>query len=109
MLTAVILALVGLAVALALAWLILSGVLSMAFKRVRLNPLMAKERIIELRAAINAKVFLHERLGKYIQQLVAATRPYNPDTDWMVHSLSPLHWMNVAGRPLPNQSGSGVA
>jgi MoxR-like ATPase len=60
------------------------------FKRVRLNPLMSKERIIELRAAINAQVFLHERLGKYIQQLVAATRPYNPDTDWMVHSLSPL-------------------
>ena len=60
------------------------------FKRVRLNTLMAKERIIELRAAINAQVFLHERLGKYIQQLVAATRPYNPDTDWMVHSLSPL-------------------
>src|SRR5512145_1890062 len=60
------------------------------FKRVRLNPLMAKERIIQLRAAINEKVFLHERLGKYIQQLVAATRPYNPDTDWMVHSISPL-------------------
>jgi MoxR-like ATPase len=60
------------------------------FKRVRLNPLMAKERIIELRGAINAKVFLHERLGKYIQQLVAATRPYNADTDWMVHSISPL-------------------
>jgi MoxR-like ATPase len=60
------------------------------FKRVRLNTLMAKERIIELRAAINAKVFLHERLGKYIQQLVAATRPYNADTDWMVHSISPL-------------------
>jgi MoxR-like ATPase len=60
------------------------------FKRVRLNPLMTKERIIELRAAINAKIFLHERLGKYIQQLVAATRPYNPDTDLMVHSISPL-------------------
>jgi MoxR-like ATPase len=60
------------------------------FKRVRLNSLMAKERIIELRAAINQQIFLHERLGKYIQQLVAATRPYNPDTDWMVHSVSPL-------------------
>jgi MoxR-like ATPase len=60
------------------------------FKRVRLNPLMSKERIIELRAAINEKVFLHERLGKYIQQLVAATRPYNPDTDWRVRSASPL-------------------
>src|SRR5437868_3806441 len=35
------------------------------FKQVRLNSLMAKERIIELRSAINAQVFLHERLGKY--------------------------------------------
>jgi MoxR-like ATPase len=60
------------------------------FKRVRLNPLMAKERIIQLRGAINEKVYLHEHLGKYIQQLVAATRPYNPDTDWMTHSISPL-------------------
>jgi MoxR-like ATPase len=60
------------------------------FKRVRLNPLMSKERIIQLRASINEKVYLHERLGKYIQQLVAATRPYNPDTDWNVHSISPL-------------------
>jgi MoxR-like ATPase len=60
------------------------------FKRVRLNPLMAKERIIQLRGAINERVYLHEHLGKYIQQLVAATRPYNPDTDWMTHSISPL-------------------
>ena len=47
------------------------------FKQVRLNPLMSKERIIELRAAITEQVFLHERLGDYIQRLVAATRPYN--------------------------------
>src|SRR5687768_12910560 len=57
------------------------------FKRVRLNPLMAKERIIQFRAAISEHVFLHERLGKYIQRLVAATRPYNPDADW--HNRSP--------------------
>src|SRR5574339_637893 len=63
---------------------------SFDFKHVRLNPLLSKQRIIQLRAAINEKVYLHERLGKYIQQLVAATRPYNPDTDWMVHSVSPL-------------------
>src|SRR5919109_1354479 len=44
------------------------------FKRVRLNALMSKERIIELRSAINEQVFLHERLGVYIQRLVAATR-----------------------------------
>jgi MoxR-like ATPase len=60
------------------------------FKRVRLNPLMTKERIIQLRAAINEQVFLHERLGKYIQRLVAATRPYNTDTDWRVRSPSEL-------------------
>ena len=35
-------------------------------------------------------MFLHERLGTYIQQLVAATRPYNPDTDWLRHSTSEL-------------------
>ena len=60
------------------------------FKRIRLNPLMAKERIIELRAAINQHVFLHESLGDYIQRLVAATRPYNPEIDWRTHSPSEL-------------------
>ena len=53
------------------------------FKEVRLNKLMSKERIIQLRSRITEQVFLHERLGNYIQQLVAATRPYNPDTDWL--------------------------
>ena len=51
---------------------------------------MSKQRIIELRARISEAVFLHERLGKYIQRLVAATRPYNPDTDWQQHSPSTL-------------------
>ena len=60
------------------------------FKQVRLNMLMPKERIIELRAAISEHVFLHERLGGYIQRLVAATRPYNPEIDWLVHSPSDL-------------------
>src|SRR5580765_591554 len=60
------------------------------FKRVRLSPLLSKQRIIELRARINGAVFLHERLGRYIQRLVAATRPYNPDTDWLHHSPSTL-------------------
>src|ERR1700754_2007580 len=40
------------------------------FKQVRLNMLMPKERIIQLRAAITEHVFLHERLGDYIQRLV---------------------------------------
>ena len=60
------------------------------FKQVRLNQLMSKERIIELRSSINAEVFLHDRLGKYIQRLVAATRPYNADTDWLHRSPSEL-------------------
>jgi len=60
------------------------------FKRVRLNVLMPKERIIQLRIAIGEHVFLHARLGQYIQRLVAATRPYNPDTDWLQHSPSDM-------------------
>ena len=50
------------------------------FKHVRLNALMTKERIIQLRSAINDQVYLHDRLATYIQRLVAATRPYNPET-----------------------------
>jgi MoxR-like ATPase len=60
------------------------------FKRVRLNSLMSKERIIELRSAISEHVFLHERLGQYIQRLVAATRPYNADAEWLHRSPSDL-------------------
>src|SRR5918992_2781406 len=60
------------------------------FKRIRLDKLMAKERIVELRSAINQHVFLHEHLGDYIQRLVAASRPYNPEVDWRVHSPSEL-------------------
>src|SRR5213083_1899210 len=41
------------------------------FKQVRLNALMTKDRIIALRGAINEQVFLHDRLGVYIQRLVA--------------------------------------
>jgi MoxR-like ATPase len=71
------------------------------FKRVRLNALMSKERIIQLRGAINEQVFLHARLGAYIQRLVAATRPYNPDTDWHTHSPSELveHGVDLGASP----------
>jgi MoxR-like ATPase len=71
------------------------------FKRVQLNALMTKERIIQLRGAINEQVFLHERLGNYIQRLVAATRPYNPDTDWHTHSPSELveHGVDLGASP----------
>src|SRR5207247_11301015 len=40
------------------------------FKRVHLNALVTKERIIQLRGAINAQVYLHKRLATYIQRLV---------------------------------------
>src|SRR5687767_10432135 len=63
---------------------------SFDFKQVSLNPLMPKERIIELRAAITREVFLHESLAKYIRRLVGATRPYNAETDWRTHSPSQL-------------------
>jgi MoxR-like ATPase len=71
------------------------------FKRVRLNVLMTKERIIQLRSVINDQVYLHQRLAVYIQRLVAATRPYNPDTDWYTHSPSDLveHGVDLGASP----------
>jgi MoxR-like ATPase len=71
------------------------------FKSVRLNELMSKERIIQLRGAITEHVFMHPRLGMYIQRLVAATRPFNPDTDWHVHSPSELveHGVDLGASP----------
>jgi MoxR-like ATPase len=63
---------------------------SFDFKRVRLEPLLAKERVIELRAAISREVFLHESLAKYIRRLVGATRPYAPSSDWRWRSPSEL-------------------
>jgi MoxR-like ATPase len=63
---------------------------SFDFKKVRLNGLMSKERIIELRGAITREVFLHEALAKYIRRLVAATRPYSPETEWNYKSPSEL-------------------
>ena len=71
------------------------------FKRVRLNELMTKERIIHLRGAITEHVFLHERLATYIQRLVAATRPFNPETDWNVRSPSELveHGVDLGASP----------
>ncbi len=60
---------------------------SFDFKQVRLNGLISKERVIELRAVITREVFLHEALAKYIRRLVGATRPYNAETEW--HHRSP--------------------
>ena len=71
------------------------------FKKVRLSELMSKERIVQLRGAINEHVFLHPRLATYIQRLVAATRPFNPETDWNVHSPSELveHGVDLGASP----------
>src|SRR5438045_9252697 len=78
-----------------------SKLVNFDFKKVRLNTLMSKERIIELRSAISEHVFLHEKLGIYIQRLVAATRPYNPETDWNVRSPSELveHGVDLGASP----------
>ncbi len=60
------------------------------FKKVRLDGLIRKERVIELRSAITERVFLHEALGQYIQRLVGASRPYDADTEWFTRSPSEL-------------------
>src|SRR3974390_1944664 len=43
---------------------------SFDFKQVRLNGLISKERVIELRSVITEHVFLHDALAKYIRRLV---------------------------------------
>ena len=60
------------------------------FKRMTLRPLLSKQRIIQLRAVIGERVFLHKSLGRYIQRLVGATRPMDADTDWPQRSPSAL-------------------
>jgi len=63
---------------------------SFDFKQVRLNGLIAKERVIDLRSVITREVFLHEALAKYIRRLVGATRPYNAETEWHFRSPSEM-------------------
>ncbi len=65
------------------------------FKRIRLEPLLTKHRIIQLRSVISREVFLHEKLAEYIRRLVGASRPYNADTAWYERSPSPLVDVNV--------------
>ena len=71
------------------------------FKKVHLEGLMPKARVLELRARIGEQVFLHEALGKYIRRLVAASRPYSPETEWRQHSPSPLveQFVDLGGSP----------
>jgi MoxR-like ATPase len=68
---------------------------SFDFKRVRLNPLLTKDRIIQLRSAIGREVFLHEKLAEYIRLLVGASRPYSADTAWYHRSPSAMVDRNV--------------
>ena len=60
------------------------------FKKVTLDGLVRKERVIELRSVITERVFLHEALGRYIRRLVAASRPYDAETEWTTRSPSEL-------------------
>ncbi len=71
------------------------------FKQVALDGLMSKERVVQLRSAITARVFLHDALGKYIQRLVAASRPYDPENEWLRHSPSELveRYVDLGGSP----------
>ena len=71
------------------------------FKKVRLGGLMPKARVLELRARIGEQVFLHEALGRYIRRLVAATRPFRPETAWRRRSPSPLveQFVDLGGSP----------
>ena len=71
------------------------------FKKVTLDGLMSKERVVQLRSAITDQVFLHDALGKYIQRLVAASRPYDPENEWRRHSPSELveRYVDLGGSP----------
>ena len=87
---------------------------SFDFKQVHLNPLMSKERIIELRGVITREVFLHEALEKYIRRLVVATRPL-PRRDRVASSFAIRaggemrgSWSLAARDDLLGTSGQGV-
>ncbi len=71
------------------------------FKKVHLDNLMPKERVIELRSLISDRVFLHDSLGKYIRRLVSASRPYDAETEWLIRSPSPLveQFVDLGGSP----------
>ena len=71
------------------------------FKKVSLDSLMPKERVIELRSMITERVFLHDALGKYIRRLVSASRPYDAETEWLIRSPSQLveEFVDLGGSP----------
>lgn len=74
---------------------------SFDFKKVTLDGLMPKERVVQLRSSITERVHLHESLAKYIQRLVAASRPYDEETDWLWRSPSELveRYVELGGSP----------
>ena len=74
---------------------------SFDFKQVHLEGLMTKERVVELRSRIGEQVFLHDALGKYIRRLVAATRPYSQEIDWLQRSPASLveQYVDLGGSP----------
>lgn len=59
------------------------------FKKVRLDKVMPKERIIELRSKIHEHIYLDEKLDKYIRRLVCASRPFHKE-NWPYYSPSEL-------------------
>ena len=74
---------------------------SFDFKKVKLEGLMSKERVIDIRTAIGERVFLHDALAKYIRRLVAASRPRDPETEWRQQSPSELveRFVDLGGSP----------
>jgi len=71
------------------------------FKKVALDSLMTKERVVQLRSVIGEQVFLHDAIAKYIQRLVSASRPYDVETEWLQRSPSELveKYVDLGGSP----------
>ena len=71
------------------------------FKKVSLHGLMSKERVVALRSSITERVFLHDAIAQYIQRLVAASRPYDTETEWLRRSPSDLveRYVDLGGSP----------
>ena len=71
------------------------------FKKVAIEGLMSKERVVELRSAVGEGVFLHDALARYIRRLVTASRPYDAETDWRYRSPSELveRFVDLGGSP----------
>lgn len=60
------------------------------FKKVKINKIAEAGEIINLRGAIGEKVKLGKPAGDYLNRLVCATRPYNPEYGVDESSPSPL-------------------